>query len=427
VPAPTVGIHKKNHKKMIRILQFLIFLLIINVNAQELKIIQTEIGDNFDFSIEKQKEVEKFEQLMRDLKIGKKDWENMSSEDTELFEKYGEVFEGLWAVGDAGCSWYCGAGNYSVKTSSNLKSNKKITYISENLSDFSYKTAWIEGVKGYGVGEYIEFSFTPTHPRLTTIIIANGYVKSKKAWRENSRVQKLKMYVNNEPYAIIKLEDVYAEQSFVLDKPLGYSERKDFEKLKEKENWTIKFEILSVYKGEKYDDTAITEIYFDGLDVHCLTKGTLITMSDNSQKPIELLEIGDKVLSFNQATKKIEISEILNLANPIHKNLIKIDFKNGMSITSTKDHPILTANNNWTSFTPNKTETDYELNNVVQLKIGTEIKTLSDIIKVSEITEIEIEQETYTIVELSKNNTFIANGIIVGIEKIRMPTMYNRQ
>jgi len=32
--------------------------------------------------------------------------------------------------------------------------------------------------------------------------------------------------------------------------------------------WTMKFEIIEVYKGTKYDDTAITEIYFDGIDVH---------------------------------------------------------------------------------------------------------------------------------------------------------------
>ena len=30
----------------------------------------------------------------------------------------------------------------------------------------------------------------------------------------------------------------------------------------------MKFEIVEVYKGSKYNDTAITEIYFDGIDVH---------------------------------------------------------------------------------------------------------------------------------------------------------------
>ena len=35
-----------------------------------------------------------------------------------------------------------------------------------------------------------------------------------------------------------------------------------------KDPWTLKFEILDVYPGEKYDDTVISELYFDGIDVH---------------------------------------------------------------------------------------------------------------------------------------------------------------
>jgi hypothetical protein len=30
----------------------------------------------------------------------------------------------------------------------------------------------------------------------------------------------------------------------------------------------LTFTILGVYAGERYDDTVITEIYFDGTDVH---------------------------------------------------------------------------------------------------------------------------------------------------------------
>ena len=36
----------------------------------------------------------------------------------------------------------------------------------------------------------------------------------------------------------------------------------------EKNPWTLKFEILDVYPGERYDDTVISELYFDGIDVH---------------------------------------------------------------------------------------------------------------------------------------------------------------
>ena len=33
-------------------------------------------------------------------------------------------------------------------------------------------------------------------------------------------------------------------------------------------NWKLRFEILEVYEGEKYEDTVISELYFDGIDVH---------------------------------------------------------------------------------------------------------------------------------------------------------------
>ena len=404
------------------IIKFILIFITFNVSAQELKTIQPIIGTQFDFSFEKQKEIERFEKLLSDLESKKKDWNNMSKEDNELFEKYGEVFEGMWAVGNTGCSWYCGAGNYSVNTSSELNSNGKYTYKSENIKDFSYQTAWVEGKKGYGIGEFIEFSFPPTHPRVSKIIIANGYIKSKKTWSNNSRVHKLKMYVNEKPYAIIELKDVYAEQSFELSTVLGYSDRENFDKLKEKDNWTIKFEILEVYKGDKYDDTAITEIYFDGLDVHCLAKGTLVSMADQTFKKIELLNIGDEIISYNQKTKKTENSVILELAKPIHKNLIKIDFSNGTSITCTRDHPFLTIYGNWASNNPKKTENDYEIDNVTKLEIDTKIKTLKEVIKVTKITDIVSEQKTYTIVKMNKNKAFIANGLITGIEEIRVLT-----
>ena len=38
-------------------------------------------------------------------------------------------------------------------------------------------------------------------------------------------------------------------------------------------NWTLRFEILEVYEGDKYDDTVISELFFDGIDVHWLSSG----------------------------------------------------------------------------------------------------------------------------------------------------------
>ncbi len=398
--------------------------LTTNLFCQELKTIIPVEGETFDFGIEVQNDWKKREQLFEDLEKDKKSWDNLTKEDNELFEKYPETYSSIWDVDGGGCSWYCGAGEYTVTTSSELSSNGNIIdYKAKNLTDFSYQTAWVEGKKGYGIGEFINFSFAPTHPRVTSIIFANGYVKSKKAWKDNSRVHKLKMYINDNPFAVIELKDSYTKQIIELKEPLGNSERNDFEKLKEKDNWNITFEILSVYKGDKYADTAISEIYFDGLDVHCLAKGTLITMSDRTSKTIESLKVGDKILSYNIETGQYESSTIKELASQTHKNLINIEFSNGMQITCTKDHPFLVNNLNWTSMNPNKTERDYDINDVIQLKIGTKVKHLKNALEVVKINEIEGGQVTYTIVDLNKNKAFVANGIITGIEKLRAPIL----
>lgn len=155
------------------------------------------------------------------------------------------------------CSWYCGGQIDSVTASSALSDR----YAAEKAHDFRIVTAWVEGVDGNGEGEYLRYSFPGTCPRITTINILNGYVKHWEVWRDNARVKKLLMYYNDKPYVVLNLQDTMNLQSFNVG-ILGY-EDSDMAPA-----WSIKLEILEVYPGDKYQDTAITEIYFDGIDVH---------------------------------------------------------------------------------------------------------------------------------------------------------------
>ncbi|UII33852.1 hypothetical protein LVD17_08495 [Fulvivirga ulvae] len=175
--------------------------------------------------------------------------------------------ENVWDIIGGGCSWYCGGGPRSVSASSHLTSQGENHYLPKNAHDLNYKNAWIEGVDGYGIGEYLIYEFAPESPRITEIIITNGYVKSLSTWTTNSRVKKLRVYYNDKPIADLNLKDIGEDQHFKF-KPISYEDRSDTEILKLKELWKLKFEILEVYKGKKYDDTAIAEIYFDGIDVH---------------------------------------------------------------------------------------------------------------------------------------------------------------
>lgn len=142
----------------------------------------------------------------------------------------------------------------------------------ENTHDFSYKTAWVEGAEEEGIGEYITYHFRLDNPRITHIFISNGYVKSEKAYRENSRVKKLKMYVNDEPFAILNLEDSRVMQCFEFEPigRMGFDAAKQLsqEERKKLPRWTMKFEILEVYPGDEHYDVAITDISFSGIDTH---------------------------------------------------------------------------------------------------------------------------------------------------------------
>ena len=156
--------------------------------------------------------------------------------------------------------WYGNTGILSVRASSCLLPSDKSSYQAENAFDTSHDTAWIEGIEGQGIGEYLEYEFAGGCPRITTVKIMNGYVKNDRAWRENSRVKKLKMYYQGKPYAILDLQDSRSLQSFDVGKLGPHDENAP--------NWTLRFEILEVYDGDKYDDTVISELFFDGIDIH---------------------------------------------------------------------------------------------------------------------------------------------------------------
>ena len=349
--------------------------------------------------------------------------EKLTAKQQQFVKKY-NIWEGwddyYMAVGE-GCSWYCGGGPDSISASSYLKSeSENISYKPKNIHDLNFETAWVEGVDGYGIGEYVTYYFRQNSPRITDILIANGYVKTEKSFRENSRVKKLKMYINDKPFAFLNLKDSRNVQIFKFD-PIGrpHSDNDDRNILDELPNWTMKFEILEVYKGDKYDDTAISEIYFDGIDVHCFAAETKILMSDNSLKNIELITEGDVVKSYDFENKKLTTSKVTKQIAVAHSNLLKLKLADN-EIVTTADHPFWIEKNVWAAVDADKANKHYlHSTNVEKLQIGDKI-FLPEKNIFSEIIDIEIinnQQLTYTL-ELSENDNFIANGMLVKTETV---------
>ncbi|WP_299711167.1 hypothetical protein [uncultured Tenacibaculum sp.] len=154
-----------------------------------------------------------------------------------------------------------------IKVSSQLKGNYKKSY----LFDGNFNTAWVEGKKGAGIGEKIEIELD--NYNLAAICLVNGYTKNANTYLENNRLKKIKVekeFIDyNDPnktqsssfektfedkkFSSINTDNFYDLVTKVADFGDGYLKIKK-----------VTITILEVYKGTKYNDTCITELFLLG-------------------------------------------------------------------------------------------------------------------------------------------------------------------
>jgi hypothetical protein len=178
----------------------------------------------------------------------------------ELYDDIGELWESPCDVVGLGCSWYCGGGPDTVWASSQLAPLDGQRFDAGLAHDLSYCAAWAEGVAGPGIGEWMAYGFAADSPRLHTVFVSNGLVTDTMTWRAHGRVKELLMSENGVPVAILQLADTREEQSFSL--PRMFGRRSDGAPM------VLTFSILSVFPGDRHAVTVITELWFDGTDVH---------------------------------------------------------------------------------------------------------------------------------------------------------------
>jgi hypothetical protein len=393
-------------KKTTTTLTIFILTLGISVSGQDLPILKPTLGANNEYSKADQVVWEKALQQYDEINSGNLDYEKLSESDKQMINSL-EMMEGPLTQGP-GCSWYCGGGPYKITSSSYMKDQGKITYLPDNIHDFNLFTAWVPDNSNGAIGKKINFHFKPFEPRVNEIIIWNGYIKNSDLWKANSRVAKFKLIINGKPNAILELKDVTNTQSFKINPVQSTDSTKDL---------ILTLEILEIYKGTKYNDVAISEINFDGLDVHCFGAGTQITMADYSEKRIEQIRKNDWVLTFDNNTNRLVKTQVSELIQTRHSNLLKLKFLDREIIT-TDDHPFWTKDKNWTSINPYKSNNNYNQEmEVRQLLIGDKIFIPDEnkFVELTEIEKIEKEQMTFTL-ELSAGNSFVANGLLVKTE-----------
>lgn len=131
------------------------------------------------------------------------------------------------------------ATSYLVETKYNLSHGP------ENVIDGTLSNAWVENASGQGEGEAVTLELDGTY-MVSGFTINAGYQKNADLYKKNSRPASLRVTFSDGTSQDVSLEDYYGEQTLTFDPAVATS--------------SVTFTIQSVYAGNKYQDTVISEI-----------------------------------------------------------------------------------------------------------------------------------------------------------------------
>ncbi|MGD9668483.1 MAG: discoidin domain-containing protein [Hyphomicrobiaceae bacterium] len=134
-------------------------------------------------------------------------------------------------------------GGFRYCVSSVLEPQFGFNYRPKNLVDTDLKTAWVEGKTGHGEGESLVVELNGLRT-VTAIQLMNGYHKNERLFLANSRVHIAELQFSNGEARQVSLADAPGLQTIEVGR--------------QNASW-VRFTIRSVYPGNKYKDTAITE------------------------------------------------------------------------------------------------------------------------------------------------------------------------
>jgi len=160
-------------------------------------------------------------------------------------------------------------------------------------------------------------------------------------------------------------------------------------------------------EGDSYEESHGDS--WDGGDSYsCFPAGTKILLANGTEKNIEEIKIGEKVLGFDGEKQVSET--VMGVEAPIRDHLYRLTFADGTELKLTREHPLYTTNG-WKSLSPTSTSKENSSLNVDTLKIGDKVLTSNDdYIALTKIEYLPGEVQTYNLKNVSCSNDFYADG-----------------
>jgi hypothetical protein len=142
--------------------------------------------------------------------------------------------------------------NAKLCVSSVLKPQGANAYGPEHLNGEG-TAAWCEGAPGAGKGEYIRILFGNA-VRFRTLMIGNGYAKSKTAFFNNARARTVRIETSDGLRFAAEIKDTDEMQRLRLPRAVRTT--------------SLRFEIVDVYGGDRHQDLCMTFLWpnFEEMD-----------------------------------------------------------------------------------------------------------------------------------------------------------------
>jgi len=156
-------------------------------------------------------------------------------------------------------------------------------YPARNAMDNNTTSAWVPATNG-GIGEVVVVDYSPGENKKQMVWIWSGYGKTKALFQANNRPRKIRIYLLGTychdctpsvcmtgNFVVLakaekELKDLNGFQEITLPKGPVIDNSADCSHPSDAESpyrYRVAIEILSIYKGSKYNDTCITEIMAD--------------------------------------------------------------------------------------------------------------------------------------------------------------------
>ena len=148
----------------------------------------------------------------------------------------------------------------------------------------------------------------------------------------------------------------------------------------------------------------------------CFLAGTLILMGDQRHQPIEEVQVGDIVMSYDFETGKLVQAEVLEVESPLREAYYVMGIEDGSSLRITGEHPVYIRKNDqtgWGAIAPEQAQEQITID-IMQLAVGDFVMSADgDWFKIGGIDRIDRVVRTYNLSQVSSTNAFFADGWLV--------------